>query len=279
MKVANMLYSRFVWRPASDRDRDGNTSDIFYQGQLLLTAAPGASADNRWPDGVSPAGAAQGAADTTHEAQLFGIAHGFNPRTRTLDTTFGVETMTAVTSQSDQVARNIGPYGGLEPFADPAPKVQIATITPLTPVRISIYNSTINTTISLLTSTAVSGTGVSVTTNACDFTPIANLHTIYCRTGNNRGIYRQGDDTSTTVAAFDKAFPRALAIGDTFVRVPLRMGLSYIQLDAEGMFLDGSAAITTNYYLFHVDELHLEVAGDEHVVGFFDAIHFVGARA
>ncbi len=80
-------------------------------------------------------------------AVLCGIATGFNPRTRTLDGTFGVESLVAVTSQTDQQARSIGAYGGHEPYGDLAPRVQMQTITPYTQISIPIYNSTINTTI------------------------------------------------------------------------------------------------------------------------------------
>ncbi len=279
MKVANTFLSRLVWRPASDRDRSGNTGDKFYQGQLTRSGGAGESADNRWPDGLSPAGAAQGAADTTSDTTLFGIIEGFNPRSRTLDSTYGVESLTAVVSSADQVARSIGPYGGHEPYADPAPKIQVRTITPFTPIRIPIYLSTINTAITVLTATAVSGTNVSATTNDCGFTPVANLCTIHCRTGNNEGIQRQTDDTSGTVAAFDKAFPRALAVDDTFVRVPYRIGPSYIQLDAESIFMDGSATPGTDYYVFHVEEMNLQIAGQEWIEGCFDPVHFMAVRA
>jgi len=279
MKVANMLYSRLVWRPISDRDRSGNTGDILYQGQCIRSGGAGESADNRWPDGVSPLGAAKGAADTTADSTILGIAVGFNPRTRTLDSTYGVHSSLGVTSSADQVARNIGPYGGHERYADPAPKVQVATITPWTPIRIPIYNSTINTAISLLTSTAVSGTNVSATVNTTDFTPVANLCTIHCRTGANSGIQRQMTGTSQTALTWDKAFPRTMVIGDTFVAVPCRIGPSYIQLDAEGIFMDGSAGLVTHYYVFHVEEMHLQVAGDEWIEGYFDPIHFNSARA
>lgn len=282
MKVVNTnsTFSQMAWRPMSDRDRDGVTDDIFYQGQLLLNAnAANGTPDDRWPDGVSPAGKAKGAADTTEEAVLHGIVQGFNPQVRTLDSTYGVQSSTGVTSQADIAARNVGPYGGHERYGDKAPKVQMATITPYTAISIPIYNASINTAITLLTATAVSGSGVSVTTNAVEFTPVENLCTIYCRSGNNRGVYRQTDDTSDTGPTWDKAMEKALAIGDTFVRVPLRLGPSWIQLDAEGIFLDNAIGPDgSHYYIFHVDELHLEVAGQERVVGRFDPVHFMGTR-
>ena len=278
MKVANMMYSQMVWRPMGDTDKDGATGDLFYQGQLLMNGSDGSTATHPWPDGVSPAKDASGAADTTDEMVLCGIIQGFNPRIRTLDSTYGVHRSAGVSSSSDQVARNIGPYGGHEVYADPAPKLQMATIMPWTQIQIQIYNSTINTTISLLTSTAVSGTNVSATVNAVDFTPVANLATIYCRSGANQGIYRQMTGTSTTALTWDKAFSRTMVIGDTFVAAPCRLGPSWIQLDTEGIFMDGSATAGTDYYIFHVDELHFDVPGKEHVVGRFDPVHF-GRRA
>ena len=280
MKVVNTnsTFSSNVWRPMSDVDKDGNAGDIFYQGQLLTNGSDGAGPTNPWPDGVSPAGPASGAADTTDELVLCGIVQGFDPRIRVLDGTYGVHSSTSVQTQATIAARNIGPYGGHEKYGDKANKLQMATITPFTPISIPIYNSSINTATTVLTATAVGAAGETVTTGNADFTPVANLATIYCRSGANEGIYRQTDDTSLTVAAWDKPMEKALAIGDTFVRVPCRLGPSWIQLDAEGIFMDGSATAGTDYYIFHVDEFHLEVAGQERIVGRFDPVHF-GRRA
>jgi hypothetical protein len=281
MRIANKFDTkRLVIAPWSDRDRDGATGDIGYIGQLVISANPAnGTADDRWPDGVSPAGAAKGALDTTEEAVIAGIITGISDRYQTRDATYGLNNITGVLTQAALVARQNGDLSGrsVYPFGDNRPLVQIHELDPWTDVEIPIYNSTYGTAPTVLTETTGSATGLTVTTNACDFTPVANLCTIFCRDGNNAGSMRQTDDTSTTVATTDQAFQNDVAIGDTFIRVPMRMfGLSYIQLDAESLFIDCSATPATNYYLFHVRELHLAEAGKERVIGRFDVLHFMG---
>ncbi len=67
----------------------------------------------------------------------------------------------------------------------------------------------------------------------------------------------------------------AIAVGDTFVRVPFKMGMSYIQLDSESMYVDASDGLVTDYYVVNVVGYDLADAGKE-VVRFSieaDAFH------
>ena len=122
--------------------------------------------------------------------------------------------------------------------------------------------------------------GVSCTSSATDVSGIANLGTIYFRTGANKGVYRITDDASTTALTWDKATPNAVAAGDTLVRVNLRVGgISRVQFDSEATFIDCSAACTADYYGIIVVGLDLSRAGEEYVEFMFATDHFCPARA
>jgi hypothetical protein len=285
MRVADNHHSQWQWVPVSDRDKDGATGEIVRVGQLVISDnfGNGTAADRFGTGGVFNCGPAVGASDTTEEKVIKGIVGGTNNKRRvfsTLANYVGIEEQTATVTQATKVARESSQSGGHWPQSDRA-MVQIARITADTKIRIELYNSTRGTAPTVNVVTVPSTTGLGFTADAHDHsTPVAGLASSTFRSGLNKGRSSQGTDTSATVKTFANAFRDDIAIGDKVVTVPLReYGLCFIQLDAEGDFIDISANPATNYYSFHVDELHLETAGGEYVIGRFDPIHFAGTRA
>lgn len=247
-----------------------DSADTIYTGSIVTSVN----------DGVGPVGAAAGAADTTGKAVIRGLVIGTNDDIPTLNTTYMNHSIAGVTSQAAQIARSWYGNEGQWAKGEPQPLVKIALLTPLTMLKARIFNASWGVAPSLLTVTTGSTTGLGFTSNACDFTPVADLATSYCRSGANAGLMRISDDTSTTVETNDIAFPQDIAVGDTFVRVPMRpFGDSYVQMDTEALFFDAAASPATDYYVINVIELNLKEAGKEYVVFTFGSVHFDGHRA
>ena len=219
-------------------------------------------------EGVIVRGQADGVGDVTNKDTPAGVVLGTNLYEPVYDTTYLTDSITdegaAGAATSTVNYRGVeGPYSKGEKRA----MVQIAPINSTTVLRAPIRNAAIGTNPSLLTSTS-SGSKITMTTNATDFTPVAGLGTIYFRTGANAGQYRITDDTSTTVAAYDRQTSADSAVGDTAVRVPIRpYGVSYVRFgdDTVCSFLDCSETPATNYDIINVLRLDLSVAGEEYV--------------
>lgn len=235
-------------------------------------------------EGVAIMEQADGVSNTTNKDVPFGVVVGHNLKTPVFDTTYKADKITdggptaPHGSTTEYVGTGASPYG----FADRLPMVEIALIFPNTLLRAPIYNDAVGTAPTLLTATNTSADGLGITTNACEHTPVANLSTMYCRTGANAGQYRITDDTSTTVATWDVAMVNDIAIGDTFVRVPLRpFGLSYVRLgdDTVCSYINSSETPATDYSVIHVVRLDLSQAGKEYAEFYFDADNFSTARA
>lgn len=245
--------------------------DTFYVGQLVAQ-------DSGQTMGVTVAGDAGAGPDNAES--LFGIIEAVDTSRPTFSTTFQANQVAGVTTQADQVARTLGYSAdrGVYIHGDPAPYVKVAIITPWTKVKIPIRITNLVTAINVLTVTSVGAAdGTDFTSNACNFTPVANEHVAYCRTGANGGVMRTGTDTSDVTFETTNIlpFPFDIAAGDTFVRVPYRaVGESFMGLDAEGIFADGTSTSASDYYVFNVLELVLDKAGDEHMIGTFSYIHF-----
>jgi len=236
-------------------------------------------------EGVICRGVADGAADTSNKDRPFGVCIGTNNYTPSYDSTYKTEKITAGAAAAPHTNttdyRNVeGPWSKGDSGSRAMVKVEL--ITPSTVLRAPIFNAAVGTAPSLLTATAGAANGLSATTNGCDFTPVANLCTIYCRSGSNAGVYRITDDTTTTAPAWDVAMPYDTAVGDTFVRVPIRhFGTSYVRIgdDTCASFIDCSQTPATNYDIIHVVRLDLSEAGSEFVDFMFDGDHFCTARA
>jgi hypothetical protein len=218
-------------------------------------------------DGVIMRPMADGVANITNYDIPFGVCIGTNELTPNFDTTYKAEKTVAAAAadphdgSTREYAMVEGPWG-----RNQWSMVEISVITPSTVLRAPIYNAAVGTAPTLLTATAAVTDGLSATTNSTQFTPVAGLATIYCRTGGNAGIYKRTYNTSKTAHTWYNAMPADIAIGDTFVSVPVVIGLSYVRIgiDAFPGFIDCSQTPATNYDEVVCYRLDLREAGKEY---------------
>jgi len=227
---------------------------------------------------------AVGASNTTNKDVPFGVVLGNNLRYPLFSSTYQATYITDPGATG--IRTNTAEYVNLEgpwPQGGKQAMVEVGIIGPETVLKAPLRLGAIGTLLTTLTSTAGNANGLTVTTNSCGFTPVAGLGTIYCRTGLNAGQYRVTDDTSATVATWDREMLATTATtGETYVRVPLRpMGTSYVLIGdgTVASFVDASATAGTNYDIIHVLELNLEESGNEFVKFRFDGDAFCTARA
>jgi hypothetical protein len=227
--------------------------------------------------------AATGLADTTTKKGMpIGVVSGLATRSgRTYSSTYQTEYDASVITQAAQLAReNIGIEGAISK-TDPIAAVQITRIMGTnTVLKGPLY----------LTTLGVAPTAVTVTTGSSDgltfiaatsgiTTPIAYNATAYCRTGANAGLFRVTSTTGTTTRTLIVAFPYAIAAGDTFIQVPIRLGTCIMQTDALGMFVDAAVSDIGNNYIVNVWDFDLKEAGKENVTFSFTGDHFCAVRA
>ncbi|MDD5722713.1 MAG: hypothetical protein PHY29_03110 [Syntrophales bacterium] len=260
------------WVPLS-----GDAATVFYEGSIVTMVK---ASQDLTQDGVLLIGNAVGIADTTAFKVPYGLVLGFNAMQPTFSS--GRQTMTAVASASQHAstAEYLGGSNNVGVIDDGRPKAEVAIIDPGTYIKMPIWNGTWGTAITVGTVSTASTTGAGFTSSTVsDYTPVAGLCTVYCRSGLNKGVSRVTSDTSTTVKTVFDYFKYDIAIGDTFVSVPLREGPSYIQIDATATFIDASASPATNYYIVDVVELNLATAGQEYAIFRFQPDQFSFARA
>jgi len=235
-------------------------------------------------EGVIVRPVAQGAANTTNKDTPLGICVGTNRRTPIFSATYNADYITdpgvtGVRADTTEYVNKEGPWAAGDGMA----MVEVALIDPSCILRAPIRNGAIGTTVTELVSAAGNANGLTVTTDAADFTPVADLCTIYCRTGVNAGQYRTTDTTSTTVHAWDREMLKTtVATGEKYVMAGVRThGVSYVTIGdgTVASFIDGSATQATNYDIIHVIRLDLSDPGNEYVEFRFDGDHFCQTRA
>ena len=205
---------------------------------------------------------------------------GINNRTPVRDATTGLDYVTSVVTQAAQLARDWAGNGGMYAIGDPQMLVKVALISPCTLIEGPIYDGAYGTVCSTVSDTGgadTTGYTTAGTQGAATFTPVANVCTIYCRTGANAGLYRTTNDTSTTAADVTTAFPYDVALGDVFVRVPLKQGLSEIYIGGPGLYIDQGLTATDNFHVV-CKKLDLSVSGSEKAQFFFTGDHFCNIR-
>ena len=258
---------------------DGATQ--YFKGQIVTYMAAGKAVINGT---VIPLAVPAGIADTTNFQIPAGIVIGFNRRNQRYTTVGGIqcEYDTGIVTSADQVAREYTDAEGMYGKNDPQVLVQVAEILPTTVIRGPFYNNAYGTVITELTHTSVADTTgmatAAATLTACNFTPVTLLATIYCRKGTNAGLYRVTIDTSTTVPDLTTAFPYNSIVGDTYVRVPAKQGLSYIYISGPGLYVNASLGLVTNYFTVFCTKLNLETAGKEYMEFRFANQHFDNVR-
>ncbi len=234
-------------------------------------------------DGVVALPAAAGISNITNLDIPMGVCLGNNLKTQLYNATYKTNYITAPAAGSSHGdATEYSMVDGVFGKSDHRPYILVELIKGTnTTIRGNIYNAACGTAPTLLTATAASTTGLGTTTNAMQFTGIANLGTIYCRKGANQGAYRILDTTSTTVHTWTQAMNHDIAIGDQFVATGLRhFGSTYLQIVASlGLWVEASASPVTDYFVVEVEKLDLSVAGQEFVEFRFNGDNFAKVRA
>jgi hypothetical protein len=273
MQVVHPKSNQRIWLPVEP-------AETIYTGALV-------GVDIATPlEGVRPVPVAAGANNTTNKDIPIGICVGNNntAANQVYSSTYKTDYITQVAAGA--VYNSTVQYQGVEgPLSkgDPQAMVLVDLIDPSTIIRAPIFNAAVGTAPTVVTvSTYDGGDGIGCTTSACDVALVANFGTLYFRTGACAGIYRSlTTNASTTVHTWLKALPKSVAVGDKAVAInglrPYGPSLAYI--DAEGLYIDCSAALSSDYYIIHVVRLDLSVAGKEYVEFRFDADNFCAKRA
>ena len=249
--------------------------DIVYAGQIVRVGN----------EGVLPLAVAAGKGDETNRTQAigvlgdgsannvpFGIVIGTNARTPAYDTTQLAERMTELVNTSATYETYTGVEGPLGQSRDSM--VEVAVIYPHTRIRGPLRQAAIGT--ALTTSTIASGAStLGATTGSLGCTSVAGMATIHFRNGGAAGEYRVVDSASATIHTWDAATLGTPAVGDTCVMANCRsFGHSRMYIDSEAMYVDGSAALTSNYLYVNVLKLDLSEAGGEYVEFNFNPLMF-----
>lgn len=264
------------------RDMPIEPAEVIYTGSIVSGSVDAAVTPL---EGVCPISAAAGASNTTYKPIPYGICIGNNNVSGNVvsNTTYKTEYITQVAAGS--VYGSTTQYQGVEgPWAkgDPQAMAKVALISPETIIRGDIFNAAVGTAPTVVTvTTGCGGDGIGMTTGAADATVIARFGTIYMRTGANRGIYRTTTSNSSTVHTWTKAMPNTIAVDDTAVVINgLRpYGIAYAQFDSESLYIDCSAALSSDYYIIDVIRLDLSTPGDEYVEFRFNMDNFCCIRA
>uniref|UniRef100_A0A6H1Z881 Uncharacterized protein n=1 Tax=viral metagenome TaxID=1070528 RepID=A0A6H1Z881_9ZZZZ len=255
IEVMQGSYGRY-WVPL---DYNANTGDTFYIGSLVKASS----------DGVAPVGSMSGAFDIS---TIAGVIVGFNLKEPVFDSTYKTEkSLTTTSAHDDSTGYVLLGGSGKMVVGDTSRYALIDAVGPGTVLKAPIYTNSFGTAITVGTVTTgnTDGTGFTCSGGLMDFagTVVADTATVYCRSGNNKGLYRHTTDTSATVKTVDHDFPRDIVAGDTFVAVELKMfGECKAYLDAEGLYLDVDTDNGTNYISIFVLALDLREAGKEHCI-------------
>jgi len=220
---------------------------------------------------------AAGAANVTNLDIPLGVVTGNNDSAsnKTYDTSG--EYVTAASTWHDKTTQFQGSEGPMA-YGVTGAMVSYIPITPETVIRGPIRQAAIGTalTVSTVNSTTTghsTGVGATFSTMAC--TSVIGLATVYFRTGLNQGQYRVVETAHATTHTWTPGLPADVVPGDTAVIANVRaQGTSRAYIDSLGVYIDGSAALTSNYLLIDVIRLDLSVAGDEYVEFRFNPINF-----
>jgi hypothetical protein len=233
--------------------------------------------------GASPMVVPSGAGDISNLFVPYGIVVGTNDSAdsetySTLATAnVTVKTITGVNTAAAQLARQCRGVEGMYAKGDQQAMVQVIRVTDETVIRGYFRNSaTVGTTNITIQSPAsgLSTTGMTFTTFG--FTPVAENATLYGMTGVNAGLYRVTTGTSATALTNTRAFLQTPLTTDTYKYVNVRQGYCRMAFDTTyGLWIDNTAALTSNYYVVNVLALSLgNDPGNEFCDFSFSADHF-----
>ncbi len=276
-EIVDLKASQCTWVPVDDN----------VTVEVGTIVGCGTDHDTTSGTGVRSISAAAGVADITGLEVPYGVVIGINDITQSNNTTadeIPTPQITGVITQATQVARSWFGQEGMWNKGDPQALVQVGLVDATTRIKMPLYNAAWGTAPTLLTVTtgstdgAVTG-GTAIVTNATDVASVQEHGIAYCRTGANAGLYRIVNTASDTTHTFKVPFPYDIAVGDTFVIVPCRVGLGRMQTDALASYINVAAAGATAYYEVFYDHLDLREAGKEYAIIRFSSAHFTANRA
>ncbi len=270
---------QLIWAPVQN-------GDTMYEGQLVK------SMDN----GVAPLEQALNNADSANRSTaellsvsgssggqaIFGVVVGTNLRTPTFSNTYNEASIAFATPPGATTETYFGVEG---PWAkgDTQAMVRVALIDPSITLRGQVRNSSSVVTTGMTVGTITASAGISATTATMGVTTVANMSTLYWRSGTVAGTYRILSSASTTTHTWDNSVANSTGASelndDTVVTCNLRpIGLSRMQISNEALWVDGSAAVTANYFEVFVTRLDLKDAGREYVDFRFASSAFTGVN-
>ena len=249
---------RTLWLPV-----DYNTVTL-YEGQIVKWVFDDSN------EGLS-AFTVAGLANTTNNISPLGIVTGFNNRTPTFDTTYKANYGTSVSTQAAQLARDSVTVEGKMWRNDPALMAQVAVIDSSSVIKGRIFNAAYGTACAVITNTAQSTDGSTITTSALSYTMPAYNTMFYCRSGANMGLYCPGYAASTTTHTFHLCWPYDIEIGDTFVACALSLGSAKAKFDSVSTYIeqygvDNATVYSVDYLYLDILEINLATAGNEYAI-------------
>lgn len=262
-----------IWIPVNYGSGGAST---LYVGQIVV-AGFNTSMQGAYPYTVA------GLGDVTYDHGIFGVIVGTNNRKPLYSSTYLTEYITSVTAQADQLAREWQGQEGMWSKGDPCAMVQVVKLTPETVLEGDIFASATapGTGPTVVTNTTASTDGSTITTAALAATTVAYNQIWYCRSGTNMGLYRIQYNASTTSHTFYIPWPHDIAVGDTFVTVPMTIGQSKAMFNTTpaSMWIDCSIAnYSTNYIWLEVLEVDLSIVGQEKARFMINPLTYLGIR-
>lgn len=130
----------------------------------------------------------------------------------------------------------------------------------------------------LLTNTSADTTGLIVT--AAEVGTVDMDGGLICgRTGNNAGVVKRNTThTNSTDNRVIEPFPRTIAVGDTFIRVPFSKSCLTVQLTTNFVEADGTIAYGTGAP-FRVVDVAFDIIDDEVMLYMIAGDHYLNASA
>ncbi len=276
---------QMLWAPVSRGNNAASTSETLYVGQLVRCTN----------EGVTGLAQASGIGDVTIKGigvgilsngsscnnVLYGVVVGTNAKRPAFDSTYNTERI-AFDNPNQTAIETYVLKGGPWAQGDQEAMVKVALLDNTVTLRSPIYNSSSVVGTAPTVGTITASAGVSATTATMGVTSVASLSTMYFRTGSNAGAYRIVDSASATTHTWDSPVTNSTGSsamnGDTVVLVNMRPnGRSRVQISNEALWIDGSAAVTTNYFYADITRLDLSVAGSEFVEFRFVPDNFISA--
>lgn len=240
-----------IWLPVSN----GQT---IYVGQLVRKTSSS--------DYLVTFGSASGASTE----KPLGVVVATNNKEPVYSQTYNTNYITGVQSQAEQRARKFQGVQGMWALGDPIPMVQVKLIGPQTQIKASLFAGSFGTPPPVFNPAENNSTGNTLKRAEGSKSSVDYNTIFYCRKGANKGIYRvvttSSNSSNVTTHNFNTYWPYPISTSDEFVQVNLCLGISKIQIDSTGMYIDVTQTYSSNYYTVLVEEINLEIPGQEYAI-------------